>query len=208
MQKILDFKSFLNEGYMNEADITKGLMVRIGNEIGKDDTKNNVLYMDLSDTDINISKLSDKVNKAAKVIFGSSSMEKDDQKITAKTMKIPPVEDQTKEANLAKDPTEAKQKAYSILGSILAADQVGESTFKFQPEKAKMILKELFMLRKNPQAMRMIKNNPLFDGFLKGLAINSNEAGTIASSLGEYKSAIDPKKMQEIFRSAAMEANK
>jgi len=208
VQKILDFQSFLNEGHMNEEDITKGLMVRIGNEIGKEDTKNNVLYMDLSDTDINISKLSGQVSKASKVIFGSSSMAKDEQKIMAKTMKIPPVEDQTKEADLAKDPMEAKQKAYSILGSILAADQVGESTFKFQPEKAKMILKELFMLRKNPQAMEMIKNTPLFDGFLKGLAMNSNEVGTIASSLGEYKSAIDPKKMQEIFRSAMSELNK
>lgn len=208
MQKILDFQSFLNEGYMNEADSSKDMMVRIGNEIGKEDTKNNVLYMDLSDTDINISKLSDKVSKASKVIFGSSLMAKDEQKIMAKTMKIPPVEDQTKETDLAIDPMQAKQKAYSILGSILAADQVGESTFKFQPEKAKMILKELFMLRKNPQAIEMIKNNPLFDGFLKGLAMNSNEVGTISSSLGEYKSAIDPKKMQEIFRSAMSELNK
>lgn len=208
MQKILDFQSFLNEGYINEADLSKDIITRIGNEIGKEDSKNEVLYMDLSDSDININKISDISKKVSRVIFGSSSMVKDQQKIMRRTMKIPPVEDQTKEADLAKNPAEAKQKAYSILVEILAADQVSGGTFKFNAEKTKIILKELLMLRKNPQAMEIIKGNPLFDGFLKGLAINSNEVGTISSSLGEYKSVIDAKKMQEIFRSAAMEANK
>jgi hypothetical protein len=213
MQRILDFQSFLNEGYTNEAQSAgaKDIVVRIGNEIGSEgeDQKSNVLYIDLSDSGVDVSKFSDKASKSSTVGFGSKEMASGEQNVWTKVVKIPIPEGDAPEKNvLAKNPMEAKQKAYNILGYILSADQVGEGTFKFQPEKVKQILKSLFMLRKDPKAVTLISNNPVFDGFLKGLAINSNEAGTIASSLGEYKNAIDPKKMQELFRSAADEINK
>lgn len=211
MQRILDFQSFLNEGYMNEADTPKDIVVRIGNEIGKEgeDTKNDVLYIDLSDLDVIINKVSSKANKKGSVTFGSKKLKGDkNDRVWIKSLKIPlPEGESPNETFIASNPAEAKQKAYNILVDILVKDQVGD-TFRFQPERAKQILKELFMVRKNPKAAKILADNPSFSEFLKGIAMNSNETGTIASSLGEYKNVIDPKKMGEIFTSAMSELNK
>lgn len=215
MARILDFQSFISEsdlGGIYEANPSLGenIMVRVGNEIGKEGEpiKEGILMIDASDKSLDISKMAPG-GKVRRISFNSGKMDPESQGVyraffdTSKEGEVP-------QQKIVTSKEEAKKKSYEILANILSVDQVDRPSFKFDPQRTSEIVKSLFLLKRDPKLKFIMDDNQYFLEFLKGLISMSNPGmeSSIPGSLGEYKPSIDSKEVSNSVRSALSEINK